>query len=65
LVEGITIDAPTFLSRAPEIYALAPIRAVVFVDAASHVDALARSPHLARLVVIHFENKSDAQSARR
>lgn len=59
-VEGITIDAPTFLARAPELYALAPIRAVVLVDAASHVDALARTPHVARLAAVYFENKSDA-----
>jgi hypothetical protein len=54
------IDAPTFLARAPELYAVAPIRAVTFVDAASHVRALAASPHLGRLVAIQFYNKSHA-----
>ncbi len=59
-IEGITLDAPTFLARAPELFAIAPIRAVTFVDAASHVGALARSAHLARLVAIQFYNKSHA-----
>jgi hypothetical protein len=59
-VEGITLDAPTFLARAPELYAIAPIRAVTFVDAVSHIDAIAASPHLARLVAIDFYNKSHA-----
>lgn len=33
---------------------------MTFVDAASHVGALARSPHLGRLVAIQFYNKSHA-----
>lgn len=57
-VESVTIDAPTFLARAPELYAAAPIRALTFVDAASHIAAIAASPHLARLVMLRFYNKS-------
>jgi len=59
-VEGITLDAPTFLARAHELYAVAPIRAVTFVDAANYVGAIAQSPHLARLVALTFRNKSGA-----
>jgi uncharacterized protein (TIGR02996 family) len=59
-VEGVTLDAPTFLARAPELFSIAPIRAVTFVDAASHVAAIAASPYLARLVAIQFYNKSHA-----
>lgn len=59
-IEAVTMDAPTFLARAPELYAIAPIRAVAFVDAASHVAAIADSPHIARLVSIQFYNRSQA-----
>jgi len=59
-VEAVSIDVPTFLARAPELYAVAPIRAVQFVDAGPCIDALAASPHLARLISIDFYNKSDA-----
>lgn len=57
-VEHAFVDAPTFLSRAPELYAVAPIRALTFIDAADHVDAIAASPHLARLVAVVFGRKS-------
>jgi uncharacterized protein (TIGR02996 family) len=59
-VEGITLDAPTFLARAPELYAVAPIRAVTFLDAANHVAVLAASSNLARLVALELRNKSGA-----
>ncbi len=57
-VEHAFVDAPTFLSRAPELYAIAPIRAITFIDAGDHVDAIAASPHLARLVSVVFGRKS-------
>jgi uncharacterized protein (TIGR02996 family) len=57
-VEAVTLDAPTFLSRAPELYTRAPIRAVTFVDAGGHIDVIAASPHLARLVALNFYNPS-------
>lgn len=57
-VEGITLDAPTFLARAPELFAVAPIRAVTLVDAADQIAAIASSTHIARLVALEFRNKS-------
>jgi len=59
-VEVVTIDVPTFLANAQALYAVAPVRGVTFVDAGTHVDALAASPHLSRLVYIKFYNRSDA-----
>ena len=59
-VEAVVLDVPTFLARAPELYAIAPIRSVVFVDAGPHIDALAASPHLARLVSMEFYNRSQS-----
>lgn len=57
-VESVVLDVPTFLSLATRLYAIAPIRAVVFVDAGPQIDALAASSHLARLVSIEFYNRS-------
>lgn len=57
-VEAVTLDGPTFLRRASDLYAIAPIRAVTLVDAANHIDAIAASPHLSRLVSLQFYNKS-------
>lgn len=59
-VESVAMDVPTFLARAPELYEIAPIRAVMFIDAGTHIDALAASPCLARLVAIEFYNRSQA-----
>jgi len=59
-VEVVVIDVPTFLARASELYDVAPIRSIQFLDAGPHIDALAESPHLARLVAIDFNNRSDA-----
>ena len=59
-VESITSDVPTFLARAEELYAVAPIRGVTFIDAGPYIDALAASPFLARLVSVAFYNKSEA-----
>jgi len=59
-VEVVTFDVPAFLARAQELYALAPIRGVTFVDAGPHIDALAASPQLSRLAHIKFYNRSDA-----
>lgn len=57
-VEAVTLDAPTFLRRASELYAIAPIRAVTLVDAARYIDEIAASSHLDRLVSLQFYNKS-------
>ena len=59
-VEVATIDVPTFLARAQDLYTLAPIRGVTFVDAGPRIDALAASPQLSRLARIKFYNRSDA-----
>jgi uncharacterized protein (TIGR02996 family) len=59
-VEAVVLDVPTFLNRATELYSIAPIRSVVFVDAGPHIDALAASPHLARLVSMEFYNRSQS-----
>jgi hypothetical protein len=59
-VELVSIDVPTFLSHASQLYALAPIRSVQFLDAGPHVDALAASEYLERLVSVEFYNKSHA-----
>jgi hypothetical protein len=59
-VEVVTLDVPAFLSRAQDLYALAPVRGVIFVDAGPHMDALTASPQLSRLVYIKFYNRSDA-----
>jgi hypothetical protein len=53
------IDVPTFLARAGELYDIAPIRSLQFIDAGPHIEALAASPHLARLVALDFNNRSD------
>ena len=58
-VESVVMDVPAFLARAPELYAIAPVREVIFIDAGPHIDALAASPHLARLVAIEFYNRSE------
>lgn len=57
-IEAISIDVPTFLFHASSLYELAPIRSVQFLDAGSHIDALAASVHLERLVSIELYNKS-------
>jgi uncharacterized protein (TIGR02996 family) len=57
-VEGVTLDVPTFLARAAELYAIAPIRGVTFVDAGPYATALAASPYLERLVAIEFRNRT-------
>lgn len=58
-VEAVVVDVPTFLSRAGELYDVAPIRSIQFIDAGPHIDALAASPYLARLVAIDFRNRSN------
>lgn len=61
-VEAVTLDAPTFLTRAAELYAMAPIRSINFVEAAADIEAIAASPHLARLVALQFTNRSGASA---
>jgi uncharacterized protein (TIGR02996 family) len=59
-VEAVVLDVPTFLTRAADLYAVAPIRSVVFIDAGPYIEALAASEHLTRLVAIEFYNRSGA-----
>jgi hypothetical protein len=61
-VEAVTLDAPTFLLRAAELYAIAPIRSINFVDAAADIEAILASPHIARLVALQFTNRSGASA---
>lgn len=61
-VESVSVDAPTFLERADELFALAPIRDIQLVDAAADIEAIAASPHLARLGSLHFYNRSGASA---
>lgn len=61
-VDSVVLDAPTFLERADELFAVAPIRAIQFVDAAADIEAIAASPHLARLVSLNFYNRSGASA---
>lgn len=61
-VDSVALDAPTFLERADELFAVAPIRAIQFVDVAADIDAIAASPHLGRLVSLNFYNRSGASS---
>jgi len=61
-VDSVVLDAPTFLERADELFAMAPIRAIQFVDVAKDIGAIAASPHLARLVSMNFYNRSGASA---
>lgn len=47
--EEVTVDAPTFLARADELYRRAPVLHLTVRNAAGHTAALFASPHLARL----------------
>lgn len=57
-VEAISIDVPKFLSKAGELYRIAPIRAVQFLNAGPHIDELVASNYLDRLVSVEFYNES-------
>lgn len=57
-VEAVAIDVPTFLARADELYSIAPIRSIQFIDAGPYIQPLAASPHIARLISIDFYNRS-------
>ena len=48
-VEEVTLDAPTFLARAPELYRRAPILHLTLTGARPVIRELAASPHLDRI----------------
>lgn len=52
--ERITIDAATFLARAPDLYAAAPILDLVLADVTPVADELFESPFLARIRSLDF-----------
>lgn len=51
-VEDIELDAAQFLATAPELYRLAPVRRLILKKAKPVIAELARSPHLARIVML-------------
>ena len=57
-VEGVTLDARTFLDRADELYARAPIRHLQLTGAKSALAELARSSHLERIVGLTITSSS-------
>ncbi|MCE9580581.1 MAG: TIGR02996 domain-containing protein [Deltaproteobacteria bacterium] len=54
-VEHIEIDAATFLEKAPELYALAPIRRLTLREPAPVLPQLCNSPHLDRIVSLELQ----------
>ncbi|MFT3699676.1 MAG: hypothetical protein QM831_41390 [Kofleriaceae bacterium] len=58
LVEGVTLAASKFLSIAPQLYKVAPIRQVILVDTGAAIKDIAASPYLDQLVSINFYNRS-------
>ena len=53
LVEGVTLAATKFLSIAPQLYKLAPIRQIILVDTNGAIDEIAEiamSPYVNQLV---------------
>ncbi len=55
-VEQISIEAGTFVNRAAELFALAPVRHVHFLDAAPVMAQLAECPQLAHLNAIQLNS---------
>ena len=49
LLEGVFVEARTFVARGDELFRFAPVRRVRVIDAAEHVEELAWCPHLARV----------------
>ena len=58
LVEGVTLPAAKFLSVAPRLYAIAPIRQVILIDTGGAITEIVNSPYLDQLVSIIFYNRS-------
>jgi len=58
LVEGVTLAATKFLSIAPQLYKLAPIRQIILVDTNGAIDEIAMSPYVNQLVSLSFYNRS-------
>ena len=58
LVEGVTLPAVKFLSIAPQLYKLAPIRQIILVDTNGAAESIAMNPHLSQLVSLTFSNRS-------
>src|SRR5262249_39814498 len=54
-VEGILIEANTFLKHAETIFRLAPVRRVQFRNAEEHVPALVACPFIGRLATLDFQ----------
>jgi len=48
-IETVNVEARVFLRRAGELFRLAPVRHVRFLDVGSTLDRLMQSPHIARL----------------
>jgi uncharacterized protein (TIGR02996 family) len=51
-VETVNVEARTFLLKAADLFCLAPVRHVRFLDVGSSLDRLADSPQLARLTAL-------------
>ena len=58
LVEGVTLPAAKFLSVAPQLYKIAPIRQVILVDTGAAISEIAKSRYLDQLASIIFYNRS-------
>jgi len=52
LVETVNVEARLFLRRSADLFRLAPVRHVRFLDVGTSLDRLLQSPHLARLNAI-------------
>jgi len=60
-VEQIEIDVPTFVTKAEQFYAVAPILHLTLVDAKGRCGELAACPHLARIrsIILHGNGLED------
>ncbi|MEZ4364192.1 MAG: hypothetical protein R3B48_28720 [Kofleriaceae bacterium] len=61
-VERVVMRPHRFLELADELFSLAPIRHIGFVNVPRSIDALASSPHLARMRSLALATNGDAES---